>query len=261
MCKFIKLLIGLCLIPLYWAVSISVYQLYYHTVGTEVSSPGDVWALPIGFLTWVVIFFILPRPIRTYVLGHELTHALWALLMGGRAGKMKVGKSGGHIELSKTNFLIALSPYFFPFYTAMLITAYYLLSLKFDLDPYRFWWLAGVGLTWSFHITFTISMLAEHQPDVQEHGQIFSYTVIYAVNILGIGLWIVLIGEPKIDAFGQQLGQDISETYQFIGSYLLLLYQQILDAINSLRTESGEAGTLLGYFEHFRRDPFNEIMA
>ena len=236
MWKFIKMLIGLCLIPLCWAVSIAVYQLYNHTVGTEIPNHGEAWALPIGFLIWVLVFFLLPRPVRTYVLGHELTHALWALMMGGRVGKMKVGKSGGHVELSKTNVLITLSPYFFPFYTVIFIAGYYLLGLKFNMEPYRIWGLAGVGMTWSFHITFTISMLAEHQPDVQEHGRIFSYAVIYAVNVLVIGLWMVLIGTPRIDAFGQLLGQEISAVYRLTWSYLLVLYTQVVEGVNSLRS-------------------------
>ncbi|MDF7825264.1 hypothetical protein P4B35_14665 [Pontiellaceae bacterium B12227] len=240
MWKFIKMLIGLGLIPLCWAISVAVYQLYNQTVTTELSTHMEAWALPIGFLIWVVIFFLLPRPVRTYVLGHELTHALWALMMGGRVGKMKVGKSGGHVELSKTNFLITLSPYFFPFYTVILIAVYYLLGLKFDLAPYRIWWLAGVGLTWSFHITFTISMLAEHQPDVQEHGRIFSHVIIYGVNILVIGLWMVLIGAPEMDAFGQQLGQEISTVYTLTWSYILFLYDQVSEGLHALRSGQNE---------------------
>ena len=240
MWKFIKMLIGICLIPLCWAVSDAVYQLYQNSTGATISSSWEAWALPIGFLIWVVIFFLLPRPVRTYVLGHELTHALWALMMGGRIGKMKIGKSGGHVELSKTNFLITLAPYFFPFYTFIVIAIYYLLSLTIAVEPYRVWWLAGVGLTWSFHITFTISMLAEHQPDVQEHGRLFSYTIIYIANILVIGLWMVLIGTPKLPAFGDMLGSEIALAYNYAGHYILIFYEKIGNLIHV--TSSGTSG-------------------
>ncbi|WP_322609858.1 hypothetical protein [Pontiella agarivorans] len=214
------MLIGIGLIPLCWAVSVAIYALYQDSVSTASTHPHEVWALPAGFTAWVVIYFILPRPVRTYVIAHELTHALWALMMGGRIGKMKVGKDGGHVELSKTNFLITLAPYFFPFYTVILIAVYYLLSFYIDVEPYRIWWLSGVGLTWAFHITFTISMLAERQPDVQEHGRIFSYAVIYIANLLVIGLWMVMVGTPKTETFLNLLKTDTvavySDTWQYI---------------------------------------------
>lgn len=239
MWKFIKMLIGVGLLPFCWAVSLSVYQLYQHSIETETAQYWEVWALPVGFILWVLLFFLLPRPIRTYVLGHELTHALWALMMGGRIGKMKVGKSGGHVELSKTNFLITLAPYFFPFYTFIVIALYYLLGFFVDVEPYRLWGLAAVGFTWAFHVTFTISMLAEHQPDIQEHGRLFSYAVIYSANLLIIGLWMVIIGSPKITTFGSLLAQEIIAAYLFIWTYLLIGYDQAVQLLQKMKSAEG----------------------
>ena len=224
MWKFIKMLIGIVLVPLCWAVSFAVYQLYQSSVVSAVATDWESWALPAGFLIWVAVFFILPRPARTYVLAHEMTHALWAILMGGRVGKMKVGKEGGHVELSKTNFVITLAPYFFPFYTVLVIAAYYLASLAADMEPYRAWWLGGVGLTWSFHVTFTINMLSQRQPDVQEHGRVFSYAVIYIMNVLVIGLWMVLIGAPKFISFGDLLRSESITAYNAAWRWALLAW-------------------------------------
>lgn len=229
MWKFIKMLIGIGLLPLCWSVSAAVYSLFRDSMAAAPAGSLEAWALPAGFLLWAAVFFLLPRPVRTYVLGHELTHALWALMMGGRIGKMKVGKNGGHVELSKTNFLITLSPYFFPFYTVIVIAAYYLLSLYVQVEPYRIWWLAAVGLTWSFHLTFTISMLAERQPDVQEHGRIFSYAVIYIANVLVIGLWMVLIGAPKSSAFWKLQLQETAAAYTAAGHGLAWAWKRIAE--------------------------------
>ncbi len=209
-----KMLIGIALWPLVWSVSVSTYALFESSSTATLDSGWSVWALPIGFLAWVVVFFVLPRPFRTYVLGHELTHAVWAVLMGGRVGKMKVGRKGGHVELSKTNFIITLAPYFFPIYTVLLIAVYYLLSNWLNVQEYRAGWLAAVGLTWSFHITFTIHMLSQLQPDVQEHGRIFSFTVIYIMNVLVIALLIVILGESRFFEFGDQLGHDTALAYR-----------------------------------------------
>ena len=54
-----------------------------------------------------------------YVFGHELTHALWVWLMGGRVSRFRVGRDGGHIVTDKNNFWIALAPYFFPLYSLL----------------------------------------------------------------------------------------------------------------------------------------------
>jgi hypothetical protein len=221
MWKFLKLLIGLLLLPFCAAVSTSVYKLYQASVGTSAGSGVEAYALPAGFLIWALVFFLLPRPVRTYVLGHELTHAFWALMMGGRVGRMKVGKSGGHVELSKSNFLITLAPYFFPFYTFLVVAAYYLLEQLVDVEAYRALWLGAVGLTWSFHITFTVHTLASRQPDVQEHGRIFSYVIIYIMNVLMIGFWMVIIGSPEWAAFGELLRNESATAYNTAWSWLV----------------------------------------
>ncbi|WP_136065712.1 hypothetical protein [Pontiella sulfatireligans] len=230
-----KMLIGIALLPACWAASFAVYELYQTSVGSAAASGWEAWALPIGFLLWVLLFFLLPRPVRTYVFGHELTHALWALMMGGRVGKMKVGKSGGHVELSKTNFVITLAPYFFPFYTFLIIAAYYLAGLSVEVEPYRAWWLGLVGLTWSFHITFTVHMLSQRQPDVQEHGRIFSYAVIYFMNVLVIGVWVVLVGGPEFKSFGDLLAHETTAAYSFAVQYILLARDWSASLVQTLK--------------------------
>ena len=71
-----------------------------------------------------------------YVFGHELTHALWVWLMGGRVSRFRVGREGGHILTDKNNFLIALAPYFFPLYSILVLALYGALSLFMDMQPY-----------------------------------------------------------------------------------------------------------------------------
>jgi len=212
MARFFKMLVGVALLPMCRAVSMAVYSLYQASVDPAAGGV-EGWALPGGFLLWIALFFLLPRPFRTYVLGHELTHAMWALMMGGRVGKMRVGKNGGHVEVSKSNFLITLAPYFFPFYTFIVIALYFLAGIWLAVEPYRAWWLGAVGFTWAFHITFTIHMLAQRQPDVQEHGKIFSYAVIYLMNVLVISIWMVLVGSPRFGELGNLLAGETKAAY------------------------------------------------
>lgn len=235
MIKFLKMLIGIALLPACCAISMATYDLYQLS-GESVTPDGfGAWSLPAGFVLWVVIFFLLPRPSRTYVLGHELTHAMWALMMGGGIGKLKVDRDGGHVELSKTNFVITLAPYFFPFYTFFVIAAYYLAGIWLEVEPYMAWWLGAVGFTWAFHITFTLNMLAKRQPDIQDHGRIFSYVIIYLMNVLVIGVWMVLVGDPKIGSYSELLAHDHAVVYNHAYQLLVRSWFDVVKYYKSLK--------------------------
>ncbi len=225
--KFLKLLMGIALLPLCAAMTTTVIALIQSLGDAQMgSSPLGAWWLLGGFLFWLVLFFILPRPTRTYVLGHELTHAFWGLLMGARVSRLRVNAKGGSVTLSKSNVLITLAPYFFPFYTMLVLALHAILALFYNLSHYEPLWLALVGLTWSFHLTFTLQALATHQPDIAEHGRIFSYVVIYVLNLLGIGLWIVAVAHPTLPEWAGLLHAESAAVYAFFGSLIQRLWTQ-----------------------------------
>lgn len=176
---------------------------------------GGAW-LAGGFLLWLLVFFVLPRPVRGYVLAHELTHALWALLMGGRVSGLRVGDRGGQVRVTKANFLVVLSPYFFPLYTVLVLVLHAGLSRIWNVRPYEPFWLALVGLTWSFHLTFTIDSLRKHQPDIQQFGRLFSCSLIYLLNVLGICVWIIAVSPMTFSALLERVGEDITWTAGFL---------------------------------------------
>jgi len=194
--RLLKFVIGVLLVPVCVVLTRTVWQLLVAAHPSALALPPGALAGIGGFLAWIAIFFLLPRPVRSYVLAHELTHALWGMALGARVSRIRVGREAGSVELSKSNFMVALAPYFFPFYTVLTVAACGLAGLFADMDPWRLWWLAGVGLTWGFHFTFTITALTQRQTDVKAHGRLFSYTVIYALNLLGIGIWIVVLAVP-----------------------------------------------------------------
>lgn len=186
--KLLKLIIGLLSLPFCWAASRTFY--FVLVSSSDIRVP---WMLPAGFLAAVLGFFLLPQAFRTYVLGHELSHALAGLLMGARVGKMKVSREGGHVELSKSNFIISLAPYFFPFYTLLVIALWFGMGFFVDVSVLEPLWLSLIGLTWGFHITFTLYMLTQEQPDVLQNGRLFSYVVIYLANLFFVVLWLILL--------------------------------------------------------------------
>ncbi len=145
-----------------------------------------------GIAIWIIIWLFLPPLTRTYVLGHELTHALWSMLFGGKASGLKVGDRGGSVRVTKNNAWVTLAPYFFPLYAVLAAVVWLLCVWWFPaVRPYSPVFLFWIGLTWSFHLTFTIRFLAYNQPDIREHGRLFSYALIYALNLLFLGAALV----------------------------------------------------------------------
>jgi hypothetical protein len=215
--RLFKFCIGLLLLPLCAAVTMTLVSL----IGSIEMDPHSVFpvsalAMGGGFLLWMAVFILLPRPVRGYVLAHELTHAIWGWLMGARVHDISVKKESGSVTLSKTNFLITLAPYFFPLYTVLAIATYYVTGIFWDVDKYHLFWLGLVGFTWSFHCTFTILTLMQRQSDIRECGRLFSYAVIYIFNITGVALWVVLVSSASIEQLIRSLGSDTLAVTSFL---------------------------------------------
>src|SRR5213593_2215443 len=118
--KWVKTIIAILLIPLCIGVTNAVVRVLRASGGAN-----TVWVpMLAGAACWLVILLLLPRPMWIYVFGHELTHALWAWLFGGRVRKFKATSQGGQVVTTKSNFLIALAPYFFPVYVALVLAIF-----------------------------------------------------------------------------------------------------------------------------------------
>ena len=198
--RLIRFFLGILLVPFCIAATLSLVSLIsvmQKTGDWSVSAP--VIALGGGLGAWLLVYFVLPSPVRSYVLAHELTHALWGAIMGASVSKIKVGEQSGSVTLSKTNWFITLAPYFFPLYTVLVVLGYYGLSLFYNVEKYHLVWLGLVGFTWGFHLVFTINTLMQRQSDIQVCGYLFSYTIIYLFNILGICFWVLVVSTVTLD--------------------------------------------------------------
>jgi len=211
--RFVKFLLGVALLPLCAAATFAMFDVLAEAQGKGSFLSAEAICLLAGFLIWMLCWMLLPKPVRVYILGHELTHALWAILFGGRARNLRVSEKGGSVRVTKDNVLITLAPYFFPFYTILLIFVHLLLRIFFDPVPYPAAWLFLIGFTWAFHVTFTLQSLTVRQPDIQEHGRLFSYALIYLLNMLGIGLWIVCTTPATLWGLVEALASHAGSTY------------------------------------------------
>ena len=170
------------------------------------------WFFSLGAVLWLIAFFGLPRPMLVYVFGHELTHALWVWLMGGRVSRFRVGREGGHIVTDRNNFWIALAPYFFPLYSLLIIAGYGILGLFLNVQPYGRLLYGLIGVTLAFHFTFTCWMIPKKQTDLTDHGTFFSLVVIYLMNLLLLSVMLVLASSQITFAhFGRELGVNVEK--------------------------------------------------
>jgi hypothetical protein len=225
--RLLKLILGILLVPACVSLTMTAWRL-----GGQVSfaphplSDPVLWAFAGGYALWLMVFVFLPKPMRTYVLGHELTHAIWALMMGARVGGLKVKKTGGQVRTSKVNWFIALAPYFFPFYAMLFIGLFYIAYAIWNLTAYLWVLFFLVGLGWSFHVTFTLMMLLTvKQPDIESQGVLFSVVVIYCMNLLTMALTAAALSRSvTFMSLARSLGGDLAVAYGWTLDKLVLLW-------------------------------------
>ena len=196
--RWVKFVFALFLLPLCVVLTQTFFTAFARaTVAQQLWAGEEFWFFSLGALLWLIAFFGLPRPLLLYVFGHELTHALLVWFMGGRVSRFHVSRDGGHIMTSRTNFWIALAPYFFPLYSILAIGIYGVLGFFFNLQGYGRLLYAAIGGTWAFHFTFSCWMIPKNQTDLRDHGTFFSLVVIYLMNLLLLSVMLVL-ASPKI---------------------------------------------------------------
>jgi hypothetical protein len=187
--KWIKLIIAILLLPICGGAAMALLKVL-HACGS-----ADTTWIPLlaGAACWIVIFFLLPKPMWIYVFGHELTHVLWTWLFGGQVKKMKVTSKGGHVIISKTNFVIALAPYFFPLYVVLVVVMFALGNLIWNWHGYLVWFHLCVGAAYAFHLTLTFHVLQTQQSDITSQGYLFSAAIIFLGNVC-----VLLFGIPLL---------------------------------------------------------------
>lgn len=218
MADFLRMVTGLLLLPACWAATRTLADAIVAAAGSSDGLNAGLLALLGGIVAFAVGWVLLPHPVRTYVFGHELTHALWGLLFGARPSALRVGARGGSVSLTKTNVFITLAPYFFPFYTFLVSLAALAVWLVAGRLPGLPAWLFLVGFTWSFHFLFTLETLAQRQPDVALYGRLFSWTFIYLGNVLFVVLWLAVTTDFTFARLGASLAARAASAYAGVGA-------------------------------------------
>jgi hypothetical protein len=169
-----------------------------------------------------------PHPVKTYVLGHELTHAIWGLLFGAVPSRLRVSESGGSVNLTKSNMLITLAPYFFPFYTFVVVVAAIVTYAFIRPLPWLPLWMFMVGFTWAFHVLFTIETLAQRQPDVKLYGRIFSWVFIFLANVALVLVFLAAVTSLSFAQLGGFLVHRVLDAYIGVGMAAIAAFKWIV---------------------------------
>lgn len=189
--KWCKTIIAILLLPACVGAG-SALWLVLRASGTA----DTLWVSALsGAACWLVIYLLLPKPMWVYVVGHELTHALWTWVLGGRVKKFKASAQGGHVVVTKSNFLIALAPYFFPLYAVLVVAVFAAVHWIWGWRDYAAWFHLLLGAAYAFHLTLTWHVLKSSQSDITEQGYLFSAVVIFLGNV-----GVLLVGIPLVAA-------------------------------------------------------------
>jgi hypothetical protein len=189
--KWAKTIIAVLLLPFCFGAVSALWRVLHWSGRAE-----TFWvAFAGGGACWWIVFLLLPKPMRLYVFGHEFTHALWTWLFLGRVKRFKASARGGHVVVTKTNFLIVLAPYFFPLYALGVVLLFAAGHLVFGWTRYLEWFHLLLGAAYAFHITLTWHILQTRQSDITSQGYFFSGVIIFLGNI-----GVLLLGLPWLTA-------------------------------------------------------------
>lgn len=161
----------------------------------------------VGAAFWLAVFPLLRRSFMiTYVFGHEMTHILAARLSGAKVYDWSVSKNGGWVDTDRSNTFISLSPYFIPLYTLLVVLLFSAIGSFINLQmpisifgnddgvmihPLKTMY-GLVGLTWAFHVTYTLHTMRDAQSDLLRNGEFFSVLLILWLNTVVAAAFLIL---------------------------------------------------------------------
>lgn len=193
--KIVKTLFGLALVPFClgftWQLATTVFTVRY--------KPDTPYYFLAGGLAYLSLHFLFKKPVFTYVIGHELTHALFALLFGGSVKSIHASNRGGRVTITKSNFIITLAPYFFPLYTFLALILYWTARAAGARGPATDILIFLSGATFALHLALTFVFLQTDQNDIREEGAIFSYPLIFLFNIAFAALLVKVFLAENMD--------------------------------------------------------------
>ncbi|MCK4994589.1 MAG: hypothetical protein KAS13_06055 [Candidatus Omnitrophica bacterium] len=188
--RLLKIVIGILLLPVCAAGSMAFYNLLITLKGVD--QTGLLFLS--GAAVYAVLYFSALKFNFLYVLGHETTHAVFALLCGGKIKSFRVSSKGGSVSTTKSNVVISLGPYFLPIYTIFFSIVFFICGRFINVTyDYMGAFIFLLGFSMAFHFLMTFDSLRVEQPDLVDNGYLFSLTLIYLVNLTILAMLLGLL--------------------------------------------------------------------
>lgn len=188
---------GLFLIPVVVSLLVNLPVLFSRY---DRPLPSMLWLLA-GFGFFILLFVLFGAPVRTYILEHELSHVLVAVLTGVRVKKLSLRRDRAYVRTERVTPLIALVPFAMPLYTLALGLAYRLAQRWLDHPAAAAAAYAVIGMSLSFHLVATAHYLQLEQPDLHRYGVFGSLVLVCLWSILMLAVLSALLFE-KVDLAG-----------------------------------------------------------
>lgn len=183
--RLLKWPIGLAILM----ITAPAFQADLTFLKTYVTSFSLVWFF-LPMVITALFWFIVPGLSGSFlaIFEHEATHMLFALLTGHKPHAIDIQQDvGGSFSFyGEGNWLIALSPYFFPTFSALVMGAsLFYLYLQTPL-PNVYW--AVLGVLTGYHIVAGLMQIHPKQTDFKSAGYLFSLIFLPGANLLTLGI-------------------------------------------------------------------------
>ena len=214
--KLLKFVIALLLVPLVAGEIWTLSDLAWAAAAGGSWSQSWFIAFGAGVAAWLIVFFFISRTMWLYVLGHEFTHALCAMIAGGKVSSFQVSAKGGHVVTDRVNWWITLAPYFIPLYAIIWMALWLSVNFWYPLTAYQPILYFGLGIAWCFHLTFTASMFHTGQTDLTSQGFVFSAVIIVLINLIFfLVLFALLAHDTTLLGAGKIFLHHLGDSYLF----------------------------------------------
>ena len=203
MAGFFRLLTALSLLPACCGVVMSLLDSILASSGASgwisVESMSALGGVAAFSLCWMAV----SHPVRAYVLGHELTHALAAMLCFGKVQALSVDVDGGYVDTDTDNLFVSLAPYFVPLWMLLWLGVLFVANWIYPFAAYLPWFYAGFGFWWAFHVYWTLWVIPREQPDLLENGVVLSFMIIMLTNVVALLLMLRCFGVLSFHGYAQ----------------------------------------------------------
>ncbi|MFA7303031.1 MAG: hypothetical protein WC015_00850 [Methanoregula sp.] len=161
----IKLILGLCLLPFVYSVTISFMdQIAY----IELPLQNCFWA---GVIALLLVYLFVWEPAVVYEKGHKLLEIIFSFFQP----------------------LVKVAPYLLPIYTVVIFILYLFLSVFIRQSWLIEYAMFLFGLTLSLHLVFAAKSIRSKKGDLLKSNYIFGFSFMYILNIGLISLFLNFI--------------------------------------------------------------------